>query len=134
MPSELMNLEIWLPFELFAERSDVLLIVAETRSGSFGFLPRRSDCAVALHAGVLIYEIEGGEEEFVAVDGGMIVKSGPDVLVMVRQAMWGTDLSHLWRTVDREFLQRSDREQHIGAVLTRMESRFVARLVRLHLG
>ena len=37
-----MNLKILLPFEIFAEKTDVSRIVAETREGSFGLLPTGS--------------------------------------------------------------------------------------------
>ena len=43
-----MNLKILLPFKIFAERTGVLRIVAETREGSVGLLPRRLDCVAAL--------------------------------------------------------------------------------------
>jgi len=34
-----MRLKILLPFKVFADKSDVLRIVAESRSGAFGLLP-----------------------------------------------------------------------------------------------
>jgi F-type H+-transporting ATPase subunit epsilon len=51
-----MNLKILLPFEIFAEKADVLRIVAETLEGSFGILPHRLDCVAALAPGILTYE------------------------------------------------------------------------------
>ena len=36
MPPNLMSLKVLLPFQVFAEKTDVLRIVAETRVGSFG--------------------------------------------------------------------------------------------------
>jgi len=51
-----MNLKVLLPFQVFAEKSDVSLIVAETSNGSFGLLPNRLDCVAALSPGILIYE------------------------------------------------------------------------------
>jgi F-type H+-transporting ATPase subunit epsilon len=55
MPSMLMKPKILLPFEIFAERTGVLRIVAETREGSFGLLPHRLDSAAALTPGILIF-------------------------------------------------------------------------------
>src|ERR1019366_3452426 len=40
----LMNLKVLLPFEIFAEKTGLSRIVAETREGSFGLLPHRLDC------------------------------------------------------------------------------------------
>src|ERR1017187_9142139 len=84
MPPTPMNLKILLPFEIFTEKTDVSRIVAETRDGSFGLLPHRLDCVAALAPGILIYELEGQGEVYVAVDQGVLVKTGPDVVVSVR--------------------------------------------------
>ena len=46
--TELMNLKVLLPFRVFADRTGVSRIVAETREGSFGLLPHRRDCVAAL--------------------------------------------------------------------------------------
>jgi F-type H+-transporting ATPase subunit epsilon len=59
-------------------------IVAETREGSFGLLPHRLDCVAALAPGILIYETEAEGEVYLAVDEGVLVKTGLDVLVSVR--------------------------------------------------
>mgnify|MGYP001152456973 CR=1 FL=1 len=48
----------------------------------------------ALEAGILMYETKTGGEVFVAIDEGILVKAGRDVLVSVRQALGGTDLEH----------------------------------------
>ncbi|MEO8053103.1 MAG: F0F1 ATP synthase subunit epsilon, partial [Acidobacteriota bacterium] len=57
-PQTLINLKILLPFQIFAEKSGVSRIVAETSEGSFGLLPHRLDCVAALTPGILIYENE----------------------------------------------------------------------------
>jgi len=47
----LMNLKILLPFQIFAEKTGVSRIVAETRGGSMGLLPHRRDFVAALAPG-----------------------------------------------------------------------------------
>ena len=64
-------------------------IVAETRAGSFGLLPHRLDCVAALTPGILTYETEADGEVYVAVDHGVLVKTGQEVLVSVRRALAG---------------------------------------------
>src|SRR5450631_106785 len=81
MPSTPMNLKILLPFQIFAEKAGVSRIVAETRKGSFGLLPHRLECVVAIAPGILIYQTESNGEVFMAVDEGVLVKTGIDVLV-----------------------------------------------------
>jgi F-type H+-transporting ATPase subunit epsilon len=127
-----MNLKILLPFRIFAEKTSVSRIVAETREGSFGLLPHRLDCVAALAPGILIYESEADGEVYVAVDQGVLVKTGLDVAVSVRNAIAGTDLGQLRETVEREFLNLSERERNVRLVMAKMESGFIRRLAELH--
>lgn len=127
-----MNLKVLLPFQVFAENTDVSRIVAETREGSFGLLPRRLDCVAALVPGILIYESDAEGEVFVAVDEGVLIKTGLDVLVSVRNAIGGTDLDHLREAVEREFLHLNERKQSVRSVMAKMESDFIRRLARFH--
>jgi len=126
-----MNLKILLPFGIFSEKNDVSRIVAETSEGSFGLLPHRLDCVAALVPGIFIYE-EQGSEAYLAVDQGVLVKTGSLVLVSVRNAMGGTDLQNLREAVAREFLKLDDQEQNVRSVMAKMESGFIARLVASH--
>lgn len=131
-PSTRMNLKVLLPFRIFAEKKEVWRIVAETRQGSFGLLPHRLDCVAALAPGILTYENEADGEVFVAVDEGVLIKTGPEVLVSVRNAMAGTDLLRLRGAVEREFVNRDELEQNVRSVLTKIESGFMRRLVEFH--
>lgn len=127
-----MNLKILLPFQIFAEKTGVTRIVAETREGSFGLLPHRLDCVAALAPGILIYEDEVEDEVYLAVDEGVLIKTGPDVLVSVRNAIAGTDLGQLREAVEREFLNLDEREQSVRSVLAQMESGFIRRMAAFH--
>ena len=127
MPPTLMNLKVLLPFQIFAEKTGVSRIVAETRGGSFGLLPHRLDCVAALVPGILIYQTESDGEVLVAVDEGMLVKTGPDVLVSVRRAIGGTDLGQLRASVEKEFLTLDEREQSVRSVMAKLESGFLRR-------
>lgn len=127
-----MNLEILLPFRIFAEKTSVSRIVAETRSGSFGLLPHRLDCVAALVPGILIYENEAEGEVCVAVDEGVLVKTGLDVFVSVRNAIGGTDLGALRASVAQEFLNLDEQEQRVRSVMAKMESGFIRRLAEFH--
>lgn len=127
MPPAKMNLKILLPFKIFAEKAGVLRIVAETREGSFGLLPHRLDCVAALEPGILVYETEAEGEVYLAVNEGVLVKCGTDVLVSVRNAIGGTDLVKLREAVEREFLNLSEQEKSVRTVLARLESGFIRR-------
>ena len=127
-----MNLKILLPFKIFAEKASVLRIVAGTRTGSFGLLPHRLDCAAALVPGILVFETEAEGEVYVAVDEGVLVKTGADVLISVRNAIGGTDLDKLREAVEREFLNLDEQEKNVRSVLTKLESGFIRRLAAFH--
>jgi F-type H+-transporting ATPase subunit epsilon len=127
-----MTLKVLLPFQVFAEKTGVTRIVAETREGSFGILPRRLDCVAALAPGILIYENEIEGEVYLAVDEGVLIKTGLDVLVSVRNAIAGTDLAKLRDSVEREFLNLDEREQSVRSALAKMESGFIRRLAEFH--
>jgi F-type H+-transporting ATPase subunit epsilon len=132
MQPTFINLKVLLPFQVFAEKTDVTRIVAETREGSFGLLPHRLDCIAALVPGILIYETEAEGEVFVAVNEGVLVKTGLDVLVSARDAIGGTDLGALRDTVEREFLNLDEREQSVRAVMAKMESGLIRSLAAYH--
>jgi F-type H+-transporting ATPase subunit epsilon len=132
MQPTLMNLSILLPFRIFVQKTGVSRIVAETREGSFGLLPHRLDCVAALAPGILIYENEAEGEVFAAVDEGVLVKTGLDVFVSVRNAIGGTDLGQLHETVEREFLNLNEQEESVRSVMTKMESGLIRRLVEFH--
>ncbi|MDB6174212.1 MAG: H+-transporting two-sector ATPase, delta/epsilon subunit [Chthoniobacteraceae bacterium] len=126
-----MNLKILLPSHIYAEKSAVMRIVAETHDGSFGILPRRLDCVAALPPGILTYESESEGEVFVAVDEGVLVKTGADVLVSVRRAIGGRDLGNLRDLVEQEFLTLDENEQSVRSVMAKMETGFLRRMATL---
>jgi F-type H+-transporting ATPase subunit epsilon len=120
-----------MPSEAFAEKSGLSRIVAETRQGSFGLLPHRRDCVAALVPGILTYESAADGEVFVAVDEGVLVKIGQDVLVSVRRAIAGADLGQLREAVRREFLTLDEQERSVRAGLAKLETGLLLRLAAL---
>jgi F-type H+-transporting ATPase subunit epsilon len=127
-----MKLKVLLPFHVFAEIEGVKRIVAETPQGSFGLLPHRLDCVAVLEPGILTYETMDKGEVYVAVDGGVLVKAGDDVLVSVRNAIGGLDLGKLREAVEREFVNLDEGEKQVRSVLARLESGFVRRFAEFH--
>lgn len=128
----LMNLKILLPFKVFADRHKVLRIVAVTDKGSIGLLPQRLDCVATLTAGILVYETAADGEVYIAVDEGVLVKTGQDVRVSVRNAIGGMSLDKLRAAVEEEFMQLDEQEQKVRSVLAKMESGFIHRLAEFH--
>jgi F-type H+-transporting ATPase subunit epsilon len=131
MAPDAMNLRVLLPFEIFADETGVSRIVAETSEGSFGLWPHRLDCVAALAPGILTYETEASGEVFVAVDEGVLVKTGPDVLVSVRRAIVGESLDRLRDAVEQEFLTLDERERSVRLVMAKLETGFLRRFASL---
>ena len=122
-----MKLKVLLPFQIFSESSGVSRIVAETHNGSFGLLPHRLDCVAALAPGILIYETDACGEAVMAVDQGVLVKTGLDVVISVRRALSGKDLGQLRQSVEQEFLSLDETEQSMRSVMARLETGFLRR-------
>ncbi len=120
MDTTLMNLKILLPYKSFIELKNVKRIVAETSGGSYCFLPQRLDCVAALVPGVFCYETD--TIHYIAIDEGMLVKTGPQVLVSVRNAIGGNDLGKLHELVEKEFIDLDDQEKSVRTVMAKLES------------
>ncbi|OIO67554.1 MAG: F0F1 ATP synthase subunit epsilon [Zetaproteobacteria bacterium CG_4_9_14_3_um_filter_49_83] len=127
-----MKLKILLPFRVFADKRDVLRMVAVSHEGSFGLLPHRLDCVAALSAGILMYETAAEGEVYIAVDEGVLVKTGCDVRVSVRNAIGGMSLDKLREAVEEEFMQLGEQEQKVRSVLAKMEGGLIRRLAEFH--
>ena len=132
MPPTLMNLKILLPFQVFAEKTGVSRIVAETRSRLIWFLaaPTRLHCGARGRDSRL--RDRRRRASYVAVDEGVLVKTGLDVLVSVRNAIGGRDLGQLREVVEQEFLTLDEREQSVRSAMAKMESGFIRRLAEFH--
>jgi F-type H+-transporting ATPase subunit epsilon len=128
----LIDLKILLPSKVFSEVGDVSRIVAETPRGSFGILPHRRDCVAALAPGILIYETNANGVVYVAVNEGVLVKTGASVVVTVRNAVGGTNLGQLRAVVEREFLKLSEEERGVRSMIAKLESDFIRRTLELH--
>ena len=126
-----MNLKILLPAKVFLEQSGVSRIVAETGNGSFGLLPRRLDCVAVLCPGILLYENDREGETYIAVDEGILIKTGVQVLVSVRNAIQGRDLGQLRSAVQQEFVNLNEQEKSLRVTLNKMESGLIRRMVVL---
>jgi F-type H+-transporting ATPase subunit epsilon len=131
MQSNLMQLKVLLPFKVFVQKEGVKRIVAKTSQGFWGLLPHRLDCIAALTPGILTWESESEGEMVVAVDEGILVKTGLDVLISVRNAIGGTDLAKLHETVKQEFMKVSEQEHDMRLALTKLESGFISRFAEL---
>jgi len=80
---------------------------------------------VALAPGILTYETKTEGEVYLAVDEGVLVKAGSEVLVSVRNAIGGMDLGELHKAIEREFLNLDEQEKSVRSVLAKLEGGFI---------
>jgi F-type H+-transporting ATPase subunit epsilon len=129
-----MNLKILLPFEVFADETQVSRIVADTGAGSLELLEHRLDCGAALVPGIFVYQTPAGGPVYLAVDEGVMVKQGPNVMVSVRQAVGGKDLSQLHDAVQRQFLKLDREQREVRDAIAKLEGGLIGRLAEFHHG
>ena len=125
-----MKLRVLLPSRVLVDEA-VGKVVAEAENGWFCLLPRHADFVAALVPGVLIFTSTEDAESLVAIDHGMLVKCGAEVLVSAWRGARGGDLESLREIVAREFLELDDRERVARSALARLEAGVVRRFVEL---
>lgn len=125
-----MRLRILLPTNVITD-TPARKVTANGLHGSFTLLPRHVDFLAALVPGLLSYESPGGKEAFAAVDGGLLVKYGRDVLISTARAVVSGDLATLRLAIEQEFLAIDERERVTRGVMARLEADFVRRFLEL---
>jgi len=119
----MMQLKIVLPTKIFLEQ-EARKVAAEAENGAFVLLPQHIDFATSLVPGILSFDDNDRQEQFVAVDEGILVKTAQDVLVSVKRAIGGSDLEELERLVDEEFRRLDEIEEKTRAAIARLEVNF----------
>lgn len=124
------RLKILLPTEVLVNEP-VTKVIAEAVNGSFCLLPRHVDFVTALVPGILSFCDAEGEENFVAVDEGTLVKCGGQVLVSTFNAVRGNDLERMQKTVAQRFLKLDEHDRVARTVLARLEAGTIRRFIEL---
>lgn len=125
-----MNCKILLPSEVFYNQ-EVAKVVAEAGNGSFCLLPQHIDFVAALVPGLLRIVATQGAEEFYAVDEGILVKKGQEVMVSTRNVMKIPDLGQLKAVVEEKFKVMDEREKAARTAAARLEADLVRRFMEL---
>lgn len=110
--------------------AEVDRVSVQAVGGAFTLLPRHVDVVAVLDVGLLSYRSAAGDEVFVAVDGGTVVKVADDVVVSTPEAVPG-DLTELRRVIDETFAAREEHEEAARLALGRLEVDVIQRLVHL---
>ncbi|HPS94672.1 MAG TPA: F0F1 ATP synthase subunit epsilon [Deltaproteobacteria bacterium] len=125
-----MNCKILLPSEVFLDK-EVAKVVAEAGNGRFCLLPQHIDFVAALVPGMLDIVAPDGTEEFYAVDEGILIKRGADVMVSTRNALKVPDLGQLRLVVEEQFKTLDEKEKAARTAAARLEADLVRRFMEL---
>jgi len=123
-----MKLTVLVPSEIVLEE-EVDRIKGQAENGWFGLLPKHVDFVTALAPSVLIFQPQGGQEEYLAIDHGILVKCGREVWISTRDAVRGTNLEQLREQVEKQFQQREELEKKARALEAKLETDLVRRLL-----
>lgn len=125
-----MRLKVLLPIKILIDE-EVVKVIAEAENGSFCLLPRHIDFVAALVPGLLSFTTVDQEEEFLALDEGILVKRGPEVLVSTRNAVLGPDLGILRQMIRKQYQELEEHEKRVQAAMARLEADLVKRFIEL---
>jgi len=125
-----MKLKVLLPSSVLVDEQ-VTKVTAEAANGSFTLLPRHVDFAAGLVPGILSFGTAGGAEEFLAINEGILVKCGEEVLVSTRNAVRSSDLGKLKETVAEQFEVLDEQESRARVALVKLETDFLRRFMEL---
>jgi F-type H+-transporting ATPase subunit epsilon len=125
-----LKLKVLLPTEVLVDES-ITKITAEAEDGSFCLLPRHIDFLTALVPGLLSFETPEGKERFLAIDEGILIKCGSEVLLSTRHAVEGENLGALEQTIKDQFLVLDEHEKKARTAATKLEADLMRRFMEL---
>jgi F-type H+-transporting ATPase subunit epsilon len=128
-PSE-MRLKVVLPTKILIETA-AIKVIAEAENGIFCLLPRHIDFVATLIPSLLSFVSPQGQEQFFAIDQGILIKHGDEVTVATQNAVQGGDLGMLKKTVEQQFHLIDEREKTARSVLEKLEVNTIRHFIQL---
>ena len=123
-----MKLRVMTPTEVVLDE-EVIHVTAEDPSGSLGIRPGHTGLVTALVPGLVTARSAGGTEQYVAVDGGVLLVSDDGVDIVSRQAVAGSDMRHLEDTVIAGFERDAEDDRTNHAAFEKMRIKFLKGIV-----
>lgn len=124
------ELKIYLPTGIFIEEK-VVKVKGESPAGGFCLLPRHIDYVTALVAGIFSYTDLDRREFFLALDNGILVKKGQEVMIAARRAVGG-ELGRLNQEVEKMLDARNEREKLNKSAVAKLEAGFLRRFMEFN--
>jgi F-type H+-transporting ATPase subunit epsilon len=83
-----------------------------------------------LTSGIFSFE-SNDEEEFLAIDEGILVKCASEIMVSTRKAVRSRNLGELKQTLEHEFQTLDDQERKTRSILAKLEADFTKRFEKM---
>ncbi|MEH1932282.1 MAG: F0F1 ATP synthase subunit epsilon [Nostoc sp.] len=125
-----MRLKVVLPTKILLE-TGAIKVIAEAENGIFCLLPRHIDFVTTLIPSLLSFVSPQGQEQFLAIDQGILIKHGDQVTVATQYAVSGGDLGMLRKTVEEQFRLIDEREKTARSVLAKLEVNTIRHFIEL---
>ena len=126
----MIDLKILLPGKTFLKK-EVKKITAEAENGWFCLLPKPVDFTTSLTPGILLLTTSEEKDVFLAIDEGILVKYGNEVVISTKNAIEGEDLGELKNRVEEIFIKTDEKEKDAQTALSKLEADFVRSFLNL---
>lgn len=127
MSLSIMHLSVFLPTSQLL-KEEVSKVKGESLAGEFTLKPRHIDYVTALAPGIFSYVTTSGQERFLAMDYGILVKQGEQVKIATRLAISG-ELGQLSQEVEKMLEESDDREAQNRTAIAKLEVGFLKRFL-----
>ena len=125
-----MQLKVILPTKILIETA-AIKVIAEAENGLFCLLPRHLDFVTTLIPSLLSFVSPQGQEQFLAIDQGILIKHDHQVMVSTQNAVQGGDLGKLKQTVEQAFHRADEREKTACSILAKLEVSTIRHFIEL---
>ncbi len=126
----MIDLKILLPGKTFLKK-EVKKITAEAENGWFCLLPKHVDFTTSLTPGILLLTTSEEKDVVLAIDEGILVKYGNEVVISTKNAIEGEDLGELKNRVEEIFIKTDEKEKDAQTALSKLEADFVRSFLNL---
>jgi F-type H+-transporting ATPase subunit epsilon len=125
-----MNLTILLPEKTYWQ-GRVKKVVGEAKNGSFCLLPAHVDFVTIMVPGIFYTVTEENQDLYLAINEGILLKTGSEVTLATRNAVKGENLGSLKKQVEEDFKKINQQDRGARNALQKLEADFVRRFLDL---
>lgn len=104
-----------------------------TTEGDWCMLPRHADAVFTLEPGIMTYS-QGVQTLAAAVNSGLCVKTGSNVMIATNRAVASPHLEDLARAVEEQFQLEADEERRAQTAMAHIEIGIIRHLLELEPG